>query len=713
VVIVDRRLLDSTADRSADFNSSSVGRVWLRPSYSRGRTLECCFSKLASCHQETTPISTTSAENYYDRFYRWLEMDATAEAERMVARREARTRATAEQSGETLVDLAIADTRSGLGGRYLLKLVKRNRTLPLPWNRLRVGAPVLLTPLEGRDDDSSHRGPQNGVVSARKIDWIEVAVEHWPGAKHYDLDLAGDEVTRNRERAALQAVSQAGGRLLQLRKILLGDLDPEFGRARLPAFDEEQTLPKHKHLNDSQQQAVEFALSARDLAIIHGPPGTGKTTTVVEFIRQATARGETVLACAPSNTAVDNLLERLVALSLGTVGDQSVVRLGHPARVKKELQEHTLDALVEAHENSRWIKELMRDAEQLYQKSQRFTRARPERGEKQDLRRQAKQLKWEARTLEKRSIAEVLTSAKVVCSTTTIDDGILDDRYFDWVVIDEACQCTESASWIPMVRGERILLAGDHCQLPPTVISKEAAAEGYARSMMERLVETYGDAITRQLSVQYRMHHQIMSFSSDQFYGDTLVADESVANHTLADLPNVVTLPMDARPEIVPAMTTQPLMFIDTAGADYDEEIEPEGLSKLNPQEGQLVLHKVNELLAVGIDPRDIAVIAPYAAQVRWLRQHASDRALEIDTVDGFQGREKEAVVISLVRSNRIGEIGFLEDKRRTNVALTRARRKLIVVGDSATLGRHAFYGEMLEYFQLHDAYGSVWEEML
>lgn len=629
-------------------------------------------------------------------------MDAEAEAERMAARRAVRTRATAERSGDTLLDLAIADTRTGLGGRYLLKLVKRNRDLSLPWNRLRVGAPVLLTPLEEEGGES-----QNGVVSARKVDWIEVAVEHWPHAKHYDLDLAGDEVTRNRERAALLAVSQAGGRLMQLRKILLGDLDPEFGRPRLPAFDAEPDLPRLEQLNESQQQAVKFALSARDLAIIHGPPGTGKTTTVVEFIRQATERGETVLACAPSNTAVDNLLERLVA------AEQDVVRLGHPARVKKELQEHTLDALVEAHENSRWIKELLRDAEKLYQKAQRYTRARPARGEKQELRRQAKQLKWEARTLEKRSIAEVLTGAKVVCTTTTVDDAILDDRYFDWVVIDEACQCTESASWIPMLRGERILLAGDHCQLPPTVISKEAASEGYARSMMERLVETYGDAITRQLNVQYRMHEQIMDFSSDQFYDDTLVADASVVAHTLKDLPAVKPLPMEERPEIAPAISSQPLMFIDTAGADYDEEVEPEGLSKRNPQEGRLVLHKVQELLAVGVDASDIAVIAPYAAQVRWLREHASERQLEIDTVDGFQGREKEAVVISLVRSNRIGEIGFLGDTRRMNVALTRARRKLIVIGDSATLGRHAFYSELLEYFQLHDAYGSVWEEML
>jgi len=631
-------------------------------------------------------------------------MDAAAEAQRMANRRELRTRATAERGGETLLDLAIADTRTGLAGRYLLKLVKRNRTLALPWNRLRVGSPVVLTPLDEEGDSQL-----NGVVSARKNDSIEVAVEHWPTAKHYDLDLAGDEVTRNRERAALLAVSQAGGRLAQLRNVLLGELDPDRGRPRLPQFDPESELPPLEHLNASQQQAVAFALSARDLAIIHGPPGTGKTTTVVEFIRQAVDRGETVLACAPSNTAVDNLLERLV-ISLETGDGQSVVRLGHPARVKQTLQEHTLDAQVEQHENNRWIKQLLRDAENLYQKAQRYTRTRPARGEKQDLRREAKQLKWEARTLERRAIAEVLCQAKVVCTTTTIDNEILGDRIFDWVVIDEACQGTESASWIPLLRGDRILLAGDHCQLPPTVISTEAAAEGYARSMMERLVDTYGDTITRQLSVQYRMHEQIMRFSSEQFYDDTLVADATVISHTLSDLTNVA---VESQPQIAPTLTTEPLLFIDTAGADYDEELEPEGLSKRNPLEASLVLHKVRELLSAGVDARDIAVIAPYAAQVRWLRQHAPERALEIDTVDGFQGREKEAVVISLVRSNRTGEIGFLADTRRMNVALTRARRKLIVIGDSATLGRHAFYSDLFEYFELNNAYRSVWEETM
>jgi ATP-dependent RNA/DNA helicase IGHMBP2 len=636
-------------------------------------------------------------------------LESAAEAQQLAERRQTRTRKTAEKSGETILDLAIEDHRTGLAGRHLFTFVKRNRTLKLPWNRLRVGSPVVITTLEG-DDEPSH----SGVVSASNFKSIQVAVDHWISGSHFDLDLSADEVSRNRERAALQSLSIARGRLAELRQIILGDFGARYGAPRQPRFDAVRPLAAADGLNPSQREAIQFALSARDIAIVHGPPGTGKTTSVVAFIREAVLRREKVLACAPSNTAVDNLLERLVDCG------QRVVRVGHPARVKEVLRSHTLDALVETHDNMRVVKDLLRKAETLYQKADRFTRAKPARGAKQDMRQEAKQLKAESRQLERQAIRDVLDSADVICATTAIDEVVLGDRQFDWVVVDEACQCTESGCWIPLGRGERILLAGDHLQLPPTVISTEAAQEGYSRSMMQRLVETYGATITRQLDVQYRMHEEIMRFSSAQFYNASLVADESVRRHRLLDLPNVTSSPL----------TDSPTMFIDTAGADYDEELEPDGASRRNTREGRLVIEKVRQLLASGLSAADIAVIAPYAAQVRWLRQHAADSAMtlrpidgdaenngleidavEIDSVDGFQGREKEAVVISLVRSNREGEIGFLADTRRMNVALTRARRKLIVVGDSATLGGHPFYAALFEYFQAIGSYHTVWDE--
>jgi predicted DNA helicase len=295
-----------------------------------------------------------------------------------------------------------------------------------------------------------------------------------------------------------------------------------------------------------------------------------------------------------------------------------------------------------------------------------------------------------------------LDGAEVVCATTTYDPAVLGDRLFDLAVVDEACQSTEPGIWPVVLRANRIILAGDHCQLPPTVLSTEAATEGFAVSMMERLVRDLGHSVTRQLTVQYRMHCDIMGFSSNEFYANSLVADASVANHVLEDI--VGMMPSE--------LTATPLLFIDSAGANWDEQLEPDGESKLNPEEGRLLLKLLEELIETGLNPRDIAVIAPYAAQVRWLRDHYRGAKVEIDTVDGFQGREKEAVLISMVRSNAEAEIGFLGDQRRMNVAMTRARRKLIVIGDSTTLGNHAFFARMLEYFEKHSSYRSVWEFM-
>jgi predicted DNA helicase len=268
-------------------------------------------------------------------------------------------------------------------------------------------------------------------------------------------------------------------------------------------------------------------------------------------------------------------------------------------------------------------------------------------------------------------------------------------------VIDEAAQAIEPACWIPLPRAGRLVLAGDHCQLPPTIISSEAAREGLAVSLMEQLMRESGQSISRRLTTQYRMHESIMEFSSGEFYDSALIADESVECHLLIDLPSVVPGPL----------TSSPLQFIDTAGASYDEEAETEGASLLNRQEAELAARKVQQLLEAGVPATGIALISPYAAQVRLLRSLLTIEGMEIDTVDGFQGREKEAVVISLVRSNAKGEIGFLADARRMNVALTRARRKLIVIGDSATIGHHPFYQRLLDHFDRHAAHSSVWEE--
>ena len=616
-----------------------------------------------------------------------MDLESEAELHRLAERRRRASGDDAERSGDALLDMAIEDQLPGVGGRLLLTFVKRNRTLSMPWTRLKVGSPVVIS-AEGDELADS----VSGVVSAKNSRCLQVAVNDYPMGDRFRIDMSADEVTRKRHRRAIMDVVQAGGRLAKLRDVLMGQTEPAFnGRV--------VTSPVIRDgLNASQQEAVKFALAADDLAIIHGPPGTGKTTTVVELVRQLAEADQSVLACAPSNTGVDNLLQGLVAAGV------KCVRLGHPARVMSDLQDLTLDSLVANHDNMQWVKSLLREAEDLFRQAGRYTRARPARNAKRGLRDDAKQLKQQARELEKQAVADVLNSASVICTTTTIDEELLGDRYFDWAVIDEACQSTEPGCWVPLRRAERVVMAGDHCQLPPTILSSAAIQEGFGVSLMERSIGVHPGA-AKMLEVQYRMHEQIMRFSSQEFYDDRLSAHESVVGHTLAQLANVKPNPL------LPGWLDEPLLFIDTAGADYDEELEPDGLSKRNPQEAALVLKKVEQLADCGIPLDSIAVIAPYAAQVRLIRAQRPSSELEVDTVDGFQGREKEAVVITLVRSNRTGEIGFLADERRMNVALTRARRKLIVIGDSSTLGRHEFYARLMNYFESCQAYHSVWEE--
>jgi superfamily I DNA and/or RNA helicase len=595
--------------------------------------------------------------------------------------------AEAERSGRTLLALVLSAETAGLGGRCIMTFSRRNRAEPLPPNRFEPGAPVLLS---AGDNTEGWRG----VVCERAAAYVSVAVNEPPEEsarpQTYRLDWFTDEVARQRQLAALERVRQAKrDRLAELRSVLLGERAPGF-RTVSPL------TPLDASLNASQQEAVQFALTAEDVAIVHGPPGTGKTRTVVELIRQAVRRGDRVLACAPSNLAVDNLLERVLAHG------ERAVRLGHPARVVPALREQTLDLMVEDHDDTRLARKLAKEAFALFRKAGKYTRAKPAPGARQAMRQEARGMLADARKLEQQAVDRILNGAAVVCATLTgLDQELLGSRQFDLAVIDEAAQSTEPVCWLPLLRSRRLVLAGDHCQLPPTVVSAEAARQGFGISLLERLAARYGPIITRRLAVQYRMHEAIMAFSSQQFYDGALQAHESVRGHLLCDLEKVVADPL----------TQAALEFVDTAGAGYDEEVEPGSESRRNPQEAFLVARKTRALLAAGVSPESLAVIAPYAAQVRLLREQLPIPGLEIDSVDGFQGREKEAVVVSLVRSNVEGEVGFLADVRRMNVALTRARRKLVVVGDSATLACHSFYQALLGYFEAVGAYRSVWEE--
>ncbi len=631
------------------------------------------------------------ADEYFDRLLRWLDLESEAEKARLAQRRQLVRGADVERTGEAIVDLQIVEHRTGLGGRYLLTFAKRRAGLELPWNRLKVGSPVIVSDSQDEADEGL-----SGVVSRRTSDRIEVALEQWPGGDRFRIDLSPDETTRRRQRGAIAAARNASGRAAKLRDCLFGYSEPRFGA--------EPNVTIDSSLNEPQIATVKFALSAKDFAIIHGPPGTGKTTTLVEVIRQAVAAGARVLACASSNTAVDNLLERLIPVV------PQVVRMGHPARVTEACREHTLDELVRHHETQTIIRDMMRESEGLMRQAAKTTRSREGYRRASQMRSEARALQNQVRMLERQAIQYVMNDADVICSTTTIDDELLGDRRFDLVVIDEACQSTEASVWQAILRAERIVFAGDHCQLPPTILSEVAAREGMRLSLQERLIQQFGDNVFRRLTVQYRMHEAIMRFSSKQFYENTLIAHPSVAQHLLSDDAEIRSTPW----------TSQPITFIDTAGAEYDEAIEPDGLSKLNPREAEWVVRLVRALLQQGIERSQIAIIVPYAAQVRKIRSllHAaspqggvstSGGGPEVDTVDGFQGREKDVVIMSMVRSNDRREIGFMSDTRRTNVALTRARKRLIVIGDSATFASDPFYLAMFEYFESMDSYESIW----
>jgi ATP-dependent RNA/DNA helicase IGHMBP2 len=627
---------------------------------------------------------------HFQRLARLLKLEADAEKQEAQQAAQQRSPGGAEASGNSITSLVIREQDAGMGGRILLTLGKRSRGTPLPWTRLGTGTPIILSE-EGRDSQAES---WRGIVSQLQQDSIQVALTQWPETEtdtpSFRLDKSSDDISRQRQQQGLESARRAkDSRLAVMRDVLLGIQSPVFKPSR-------SFTPLNTNLNQPQIEAVRFALTAEHLAVIHGPPGTGKTTTVVELIRQIVRAGESVLAVAPSNLAVDNMLEQLLA------SGEKPIRLGHPARVLPELRQHTLDQLVENHPEVRMAHKLIREAYVLRGQAARYTRARPEPGARQAMRQEAREMIADARKIEDQVVRHLIDTTQIICATvTSLDRNLLGSRMFDWCIMDEASQSTEPGAWIPLQFAQRLVLAGDHFQLPPTVISHAAAAQGFNISLLERLLKQKDSNIARRLTVQYRMHEAIMAFSSAEFYDGSLIAAPLVRTHLLHDLTNIDP----------GELVSSPVQFIDTAGASYDEAVEPEGESRLNPMEAALVVQKVHALLDAGLPPGDIAVITPYSAQVRYLREQLKIPDLEIDSVDGFQGREKEAVVVTLVRSNRDGEIGFLADTRRMNVALTRARRKLIVIGDSATITVHPFYQRMVNYFESIGAYRSVWEE--
>ena len=464
-------------------------------------------------------------------------------------------------------------------------------------------------------------------------------------------------------------------RLAELRDILLGTSKAGF-RELYPV--------RFPWLNSTQETAVNKVLCARDVAIVHGPPGTGKTTTLVEAIYETLHREPQVLVCAQSNTAVDWISEKLVDRGV------NVLRIGNPTRVNDKMLSFTYERRFENHPLYPELWSIRKNLRELGSRARRGSY-----DEREGVRSRMSRLRDRATALEIQINAELFDGAHVITSTlVSSNHRLLNGRRFGTLFIDEAAQALEAACWIAIRKADRVVLAGDHCQLPPTIKCYEAARGGLERTLMEKVVSNK-PAVVYLLKVQYRMHEEIMKFPSQWFYNGELEAAPEVRYRGILDWDT-------------------PIHWIDTSEMDFKEEFVGETFGRINKAEADLLLSELkiyinriggNRILEEKID---IGIISPYKAQVQYLRSKIkADASLKpyrslftVNTVDGFQGQERDVIFISLVRTNEEGQIGFLNDLRRMNVAITRARMKLVILGEAETLKHHGFYRRLLEFIQ-------------
>jgi len=491
------------------------------------------------------------------------------------------------------------------------------------------------------------------------------------------VQLSFDETSYKTMFDALDRVMRAKGRLGYLRDLF-------YSRQKAATYTFQPM--RFPYLNETQEEAVNRVLWAKDVAVVHGPPGTGKTTTLVEAINEVLRREPQVLVCAQSNMAVDWISEKLVDRGI------PVLRIGNPTRVNDKMLSFTYERRFESHP----------DYELLWaiRKAIRDLRAHRKRGDEK-FHQKLERLKERAIELELRINAQLFGEARVIaCTLVGSANRLLDGQKFGTLFIDEAAQALEAASWIPIRRVGRVILAGDHCQLPPTVKSIAALKAGLGKTLMERIVENKPETVTL-LRTQYRMNEEIMRFSSDWFYGNQVESAPEVKFRSILDLDLAMTW-----------VDTSQFDLPETSDVSFKEEFVGEGFGRVNKAEAELTLLALEQYFErigktrILNDRLDVGIISPYRAQVQYLRSLVKKREyfkpfrslITVNTVDGFQGQERDIILVSLVRSNDEGQIGFLRDLRRMNVAITRARMKLIILGDVKTMGRHPFYRKLYEY---------------
>ncbi|MFD2888039.1 AAA domain-containing protein [Chitinophaga cymbidii] len=626
---------------------------------------------------------------YFERLLDLLKMERDADRRSYQAQTETTTVAQRRANGLSWYPVAIRGTEMGRGD-YLIVEVERTTHQDVA-HQLRFGVSAMLF-----SNHDAKRHHADGTISWQSGNRLKLTLRtdelpEWANDGKLGIDLLFDDNSYEEMQQALKSAAKSETDLI---KILTGEKTPTF-QTDLPQF-------QSTRLNASQRSAVDKILAANELAIVHGPPGTGKTTTLLQAI-QALIRQDhqQVLVVAPSNTAVDLLSEKLSDEGL------NVLRVGNPARVSDRLMSLTLDSKIAEHSSMKEISRLKKQANEFRNMAHKYKRnfGKAEREQRKALFDEARNIMKSVEKMEQYITDDLFAKAQVITATLVgANHYTVRHLRYKTLVIDEAGQALEPACWIPILKAEKVVLAGDHCQLSPTIKSDEAARKGLSTTLLEKNVTLHPEAVTL-LEEQYRMHEMIMQYSSGIFYQNRLKAHASVAQHLLFS-------------------TDTPLAFVDTAGCGFEEKVE--GTSTSNPEEAAFLfrhLHQFVTALDAHYDAQNfpsIAVISPYRQQITLLKEQLEhspalrqygDR-ISVNTIDSFQGQERDIVYISMTRSNPESRIGFLSDIRRMNVAMTRARKKLVIIGDSATLSQTPFYADFLTYAETSNAYQSAWEYM-